>query len=100
LLERVSITLFIAWLHAVPPRGAPACPARTYRREWQESFLAGVCRGKGEVIGIRELSAGKTHLAKRRETLENYDIPTWLALHPTKLEGQVLSAPSDSQPAI
>jgi small subunit ribosomal protein S4 len=53
---------------------------------------------KGDLIAIRELSQAKTHLSKRREALQNFEIPTWLALHPTKLEGQVLSMPSDLNP--
>lgn len=53
---------------------------------------------KGEIIGIREISAKKIHLATRREAMQNFDVPAWLSLHPTKLEGQVLSAPSDLNP--
>jgi small subunit ribosomal protein S4 len=61
-------------------------------------FSPGYSVDKGDVIGIRELSANKTHLAKRREAMQNFDVPTWLSLHPAKLEGQVLSAPSDLNP--
>jgi small subunit ribosomal protein S4 len=53
---------------------------------------------KGEIISIREGSSGKAHLAKRREALKNFDVPTWLALHPEKMEGQVLGEPSDLNP--
>jgi len=61
-------------------------------------FSPGYIIRKSEVISIRELSMNKTHIAKRRETLQNFDVPTWLALHPTKLEGQVLADPSDLNP--
>src|SRR5271170_6350347 len=54
--------------------------------------------GKGDIISINETSLAKTHLAKRREALQDFDIPVWLALHPAKLEGQVLSLPSDLNP--
>lgn len=61
-------------------------------------FSPGYSVNKGDVVGIRELSASKIHLAKRREAMQNFDVPVWLSLHPTKLEGQVLSAPSDLNP--
>lgn len=49
---------------------------------------------KGDVIGIREGSETKGALTKRREFLKDYDAPSWLALHPEKMEGQVLSPPT------
>lgn len=53
---------------------------------------------KGDIVSVREISAGKIHLATRREAMQSVDIPAWLSLHPTKLEGQVLSMPSDLNP--
>jgi small subunit ribosomal protein S4 len=61
-------------------------------------FSPGFFVKKGDVISILETSAKKIHLATRREALQGFDVPTWLALHPTKLEGQVLSAPTDLNP--
>jgi len=61
-------------------------------------FSPGYIVDKGEIIGIRELSAKKVHLATRREGMPNVDVPAWLSLHPTKLEGQVLGNPSDLNP--
>lgn len=61
-------------------------------------FSPGYILKKGDAIAIRELSKNNTQLVNRREALQNFDIPTWLSLHPTKLEGQVLSAPTDLNP--
>lgn len=51
-----------------------------------------------DIIAIRETSESKVHIAKRREALKQYDTPAWLKLHPEKMEGQVLSPPSDLNP--
>ncbi len=51
------------------------------------------CVKKGDVIGIREGSETKQAIVKRRELLKDFDAPPWLALHPEKMEGQVLSPP-------
>lgn len=61
-------------------------------------FSPGYSVRKGDVIGIVDGSKDLIHIAKRREGLEGFEIPVWLALHPTKLEGQVLTAPSDLHP--
>lgn len=52
----------------------------------------------GDVIGIHAGSEALAHLVKRIELLKKYDTPVWLKLHPEKMEGQVLSAPSDLNP--
>lgn len=52
----------------------------------------------GDVIAIRAGSETKEHLTKRTELLKKYDTPPWLKLHPEKMEGQVLSPPSDLNP--
>lgn len=49
---------------------------------------------KGDVIAAREGSETTGALAKRVELLKKYDPPSWLALHPEKMEGQVLSPPT------
>ena len=61
-------------------------------------FSPGYSVNKGDIIGIKELSQKKVHLNGRREAMQNFDVPVWLSLHPTKLEGQVLSAPTDLNP--
>lgn len=48
----------------------------------------------GDVVAAREGSEKTGALAKQRELLKQYDPPAWLALHPEKMEGQVLSSPS------
>ena len=53
---------------------------------------------KGDAIAIRGGSTAKAHIAKRREILKQYDVPAWLVLNADKMEGQVLSAPSDLNP--
>lgn len=53
---------------------------------------------KGDMVSIREGSLTKAHVAKRRETLKQFDVPAWLALNADKMEGQVLGAPSDLNP--
>lgn len=50
-----------------------------------------------DVVGVREGSETKAALAKRRELLKKYDAPPWLALAPEKMEGTVLSPPSDPE---
>jgi len=61
-------------------------------------FSPGYSVRKGDVVSIMENSKSKVHLVNRREAIQNVDIPVWLVLHPTKLEGQVLTAPSDLNP--
>jgi len=47
----------------------------------------------GDVLGIRGNITGD--LLKQKEFLEKYDAPAWLALHPGKMEGEVISLPKD-----
>jgi len=47
----------------------------------------------GDVIGIKGDLTGD--LIKQKESLEKYDAPAWLVLHPGKMEGEVLSFPTD-----
>ena len=47
----------------------------------------------GDVIGIKGDLTGD--LLKQKELSEKYDAPAWLVLHPGKMEGEVLSLPTD-----
>lgn len=47
----------------------------------------------GDIVGARGNLTGD--LLKQKELLEKYDAPTWLVLHPGKMEGEVLSLPTD-----
>jgi small subunit ribosomal protein S4 len=46
-----------------------------------------------DVVGVRPGSEEKQAFAKRRELLKKFEVPPWLALHPEKMQGQVLSPP-------
>ena len=48
----------------------------------------------GDTVSVREGSEAKMAIARRRELLKKYETPPWLALHPEKLAGQVLSPPT------
>ncbi|MGC9599579.1 MAG: 30S ribosomal protein S4 [Minisyncoccia bacterium] len=50
----------------------------------------------GDVVAVREGSETNMAIAKRRELLKKFDPPSWLSLHPEKMEGTVLSPPTDS----
>jgi len=52
----------------------------------------------GDVVAVRPASEKLVHLEKRRELLKKYDTPVWLKLNPEKMEGHVLSAPTDLNP--
>jgi small subunit ribosomal protein S4 len=47
----------------------------------------------GDVIGINGEPTGD--LLKQKELSEKYDPPAWLALHPGKMEGEIISLPTD-----
>jgi small subunit ribosomal protein S4 len=47
----------------------------------------------GDVVGVRVASEAKGAFTQRKEILKKYEPPAWLALHPEKMEGQVLSPP-------
>jgi small subunit ribosomal protein S4 len=49
---------------------------------------------KGDVVAIRTGSENKKAFVDRRELLQKFDPPAWLALHPEKMEGQVLAPPT------
>jgi small subunit ribosomal protein S4 len=50
---------------------------------------------KGDIISVRTGSLTKAGLNKRKEILAKYDPPSWLRLDADKMEGEVLSLPSD-----
>ncbi len=49
---------------------------------------------KGDVVAVREGSETTGAIAKRRELIKKWDPPAWLSLHPEKLEGTVVEAPT------
>ncbi len=51
-----------------------------------------------DVIALRPESENKQALTRRKEVLKQFQPPAWLALHPEKIEGQVVSSPSDLTP--
>lgn len=51
----------------------------------------------GETISVRPESEQNTAFAKRRELLKKFEPPAWLALHPEKMEGKVLSPPTKTE---
>jgi small subunit ribosomal protein S4 len=52
----------------------------------------------GDVIALKKSSDALVHVAKRKEAMKIMDIPPWLSLTPDKMEGKVLTAPSDLNP--
>jgi len=53
---------------------------------------------KGDIISVRPGSMTTSVLAKRKEVLEKYEAPSWLRMDAVKLEGEILSMPSDLNP--
>jgi small subunit ribosomal protein S4 len=53
---------------------------------------------KGDAIGVRAASKENKAFTDRAEMLKKYDAPSWLRMDPDKLEGEVLSAPTDLNP--
>ena len=51
-----------------------------------------------ELIGVRVGSEKNKTFAERKELLEKYDAPSWLRMDPGKLEGEMISAPTDLNP--
>jgi small subunit ribosomal protein S4 len=49
----------------------------------------------GDHIAVREGSKQKGMIERRKELLKKYNVPAWLRLDGEKLEGEVLSLPSD-----
>lgn len=60
------------------------------KKVWSPSYMVRT----GDVIGVRVGSEKTAALVKRKELLKKYDAPSWLALHPEKMEGTVLSPPT------
>lgn len=52
----------------------------------------------GDVIHVREESKAKQKFVTLKEYLKKFDPPSWLALDKEKLEGKVLSLPTDASP--
>ncbi len=63
------------------------------RRVRSPGFLVKV----GDVIAARSESKTKSAFKELHESLKKYDPPAWLLLDKEKLEGKVLSLPTDSQ---
>jgi small subunit ribosomal protein S4 len=52
----------------------------------------------GDKVAVREESKEKKAFADRSEMMKKYEAPSWLRMDPDKLEGEVLSAPTDLNP--
>ncbi|HUC01953.1 MAG TPA: 30S ribosomal protein S4 [Candidatus Paceibacterota bacterium] len=53
---------------------------------------------KGDVVGVRTESKAKKTFTERAELIKKYEAPSWLRMDPEKLEGELLSAPTDLNP--
>lgn len=53
---------------------------------------------KGDVIGVREASRTNKSFTERMEIIKKYDAPSWLRMDADKLEGELLSLPTDINP--
>lgn len=53
---------------------------------------------QGDVITINPASGSIAALASRKELIQKYDAPSWLRMDADKLEGEILSAPTDLNP--
>ena len=53
---------------------------------------------KGDVVAVRAASKENKTFTDRLELIKKYDAPSWLRMDPDKLEGEVLSAPTDLNP--
>ena len=61
-------------------------------------FSPGYTVKTGDIVAVRAGGEAMVHLVKRHEILKTHETPPWLKLHPEKMEGQVLSPPSDLNP--
>ena len=52
----------------------------------------------GDIVAVRDASKENKTLVDRREMLKKYEAPSWLRMDPDKLEGEMLSAPTDINP--
>lgn len=53
---------------------------------------------KGDVVGVRTASKENKAFTERAELIKKYDAPSWLHMDADKLEGTLLSAPTDLNP--
>jgi small subunit ribosomal protein S4 len=53
---------------------------------------------KGDVVGVRAASKENKTFTDRTELIKKYEAPSWLRMDPDKLEGEMLSAPTDLNP--
>ena len=53
---------------------------------------------KGDIITINPASNAIAAIVSRKELIEKYEAPSWLRMDAGKLEGEVLSAPTDLNP--
>jgi small subunit ribosomal protein S4 len=53
---------------------------------------------KGDVVGVRAASKENRVFVDRKEILSKYDAPAWLRMDADKLEGELLTAPTDLNP--
>ena len=52
----------------------------------------------GDAVAVRKESKDKKAFAERLEIIKKYDAPSWLHMDADKLEGKMISAPSDLNP--
>ncbi len=53
---------------------------------------------KGDVVAVRDASKANKTLVARAEVIKRYEAPFWLRMDPDKLEGEMLSVPTDINP--
>ena len=53
---------------------------------------------KGNVVAVRTASKENKTLVDRMEIIKKYDAPSWLRMDADKLEGEMLSTPTDLNP--
>jgi small subunit ribosomal protein S4 len=53
---------------------------------------------KGDAVGVREASKANKTFTERAEIVKKYEAPAWLRMDPDKLEGELLTAPTDINP--
>jgi small subunit ribosomal protein S4 len=53
---------------------------------------------KGDLIALNPASASIAAIAVRKEIIAKYDAPSWLRMDADKMEGEVLSGPTDLNP--
>jgi ribosomal protein S4 len=53
---------------------------------------------KGDVVAVRTASKENKTFTDRLELIKKYDAPSWLRMDSDKLEGEMLSTPTDLTP--